>query len=227
MCPFCYIGKRKFESALEQFPDRDKIQVEWKSFQLMPELQSNATNSLEEILVATKGLSREQVKGMNLQVTQTAQQVGLDFHLDKSIPVNTFKAHRFLHAAKAQGKQVEAEEALFQAYFTDGKNIDDNEVLLEIAQDIGLDTSSITEVLQGAAYTKEVKEDIHEASTLGIRGVPFFVFNRKAAVSGAQDSSTFLQALQQTYSQWEEENKVTSLNMINDGATCTVDGNCD
>lgn len=227
MCPFCYIGKRKFEAALDQFPEKDMIHVEWKSFQLMPELKTASEQSLEDILVERKGLSREQVQAMNRQVTQTAHQVGLEFNLNKSRPANTFKAHRFLHFAKTQGKQNEGEEALFNSYFTKGENIDDNNVLLAIGDELGLNPEALIEVLNSDLYDQAVTTDISEASELGIRGVPFFVFNRKAAVSGAQDPSTFLQALQQTYAEWKEEHKVTRLDMINDGTSCTVDGNCD
>src|SRR5688500_16867156 len=119
MCPFCYIGKRKFETALAKFPDKDKVHVEWKSFQLAPELKTTPDQNINDFLAEHKGISREQAAAMNNQVSQLAKQVGLVYNLDKSIPANTFNAHQFTHFAKQYGKQNEAEEILFRSYFTD------------------------------------------------------------------------------------------------------------
>ncbi len=226
MCPFCYIGKKKFETALEQFPHKDQIEVEWKSFQLMPELETAAATSLEDILVTRKGLSREQVRSMNQQITLTAKQVGIEFNLDRSQPANTLKAHRFLHYAKTVDKQTPAEESLFKAYFTEGKNVDDNDELVSIGSELGMNPEALKEVLNSERYTREVEADIQDAAQIGVRGVPFFVFDRKAAVSGAQDPQTFTQALQQTFAAWEQENKAAKLQIISDGSACDMDGSC-
>lgn len=226
MCPFCYIGKRKFEMALEQFPDKEHIEVEWKSFQLMPELKTAPGKSMNHILAETKGISPDQAKVMNQQVTRLAGQVGLDYNLEKSIPANTFNAHRFAHFAKTQGKQIEAEEALFKAYFTDTQNIDDYAVLIQLGKEIGLEEDRLKAALEDGSYSNEVRQDIYEAHQIGVRGVPFFVFDRKQAVSGAQDPSTFLQVLEKTFAEWRKNNPGVQLEVI-DGAVCTPDGKCD
>ncbi len=178
MCPFCYIGKRKFEMALEQFEHRDNVEIVWKSYQLMPELKTDLNKSVNQLLVETKGLSMEQVVAMNAQVTQMAKQVGLEYHLDKSIPSNTLYAHCFTHFAKTKGKQNEAEERLFKAYFTESKNVDDVAVLLELGKEIGLNTEELKTALENGIFVDAVRKDIAEAQQIGVRGVPFFVFDR-------------------------------------------------
>lgn len=226
MCPFCYIGKRKFEMALEQFEHKDNVEIVWKSYQLMPDLKTDLTKSVNQLLVETKGLSMDQVIAMNAQVTQMAAQVGLEYHLDKSIPSNTLNAHRFTHFAKSQGKQDEAEERLFKAYFTEAKNVDDLNVLLQLGKEIGLNTEELKTVLETEKFAKEVQNDISEAQQIGVRGVPFFVFDRKQAISGAQDPSTFSKVLEETYAAWRKENPEATLKVI-DGQVCKPDGTCE
>lgn len=225
MCPFCYIGKRRFDAALEQFADKDQIEVEWKSYQLMPGLETDPGKSLEDLLVETKGMSRDQVRGMNYRVTQMAAQVGLTYHLDQSIPVNTFKAHQFTHFAKTQGKQIEAEEALFKAYFTNSENIDDNRTLVALGKEIGLDTVLLQAALAKGIHAEAVRNDILEAQQLGVRGVPFFVFDRKQAISGAQERQAFSEVLATTYTAWCQNHPEGALTQI-DGAVCAQDGTC-
>jgi predicted DsbA family dithiol-disulfide isomerase len=205
MCPFCYIGKRKFEAALEQFPDKGKVQLIWKSFQLAPELVTQPDKSLHQFLSEHKGISLEQAKGMNDHVSQLAKQVGLVYNFDTSIVANSFNAHRFTHFAKHHGKQNEAEESLFRSYFTDGKNIDDYPTLIQLGSEIGLDTAALKTALEDGSYADEVKIDIYEAQQVGVRGVPFFVFNRRYAVSGAQETPVFLETLQKSYAEWRQE----------------------
>src|SRR5690606_35924856 len=137
MCPFCYIGKRKFEQAMAQFPHKDKVQDVWKSFQLSPDMQTDTGKSIHEFLAAHKGISLQEAKKMNDYVTQMAKQVGLTYDFDKSVVANSFNAHRFAHFAKQHGKQEDAEELLFRSYFTDGKNIDDYATLIQLGNEIG------------------------------------------------------------------------------------------
>tara|TARA_R110001592_G_scaffold145060_5_gene368542 strand:- start:173 stop:967 length:795 start_codon:yes stop_codon:yes gene_type:complete len=226
MCPFCYIGKRKFETALNQFADKNNIEIEWKSYQLMPELEKGVINDLERMLVERRGIDPAQAKAMNAQVAQAGKQVGLEFNFDKTLAVNTLDAHRFLHFAKANGKQNEAEEILFRSYFTDGKNIGDFATLIQLGTSIGLDAGALKEVLENGSYAEEVRADIYEAQQAGVRGVPFFVFNRKYAVSGAQDPQAFLQTLEKSFSEWKKDNPEAKLDII-DGQICTPDGKCD
>lgn len=205
VCPFCYIGKRKFEMALAQFEHKEDIQVIWKSFQLDPNHDSQNEISLQEVLM-DKGFSAEKAKSLNEQATLMAKEVGLIYHLDRAKYVNTFNAHRFIHFAKHVGKQEEAEESLFAAYFSHGKNIDDSETLLKLGQSMGLDTHQLREALSNDSFHDEVRTDIYEAQQLGISAVPFFVLKRKYGISGAQSPEIFLKNIQIAYEEWKKEN---------------------
>ena len=199
MCPFCYIGKRKFEVALAEFEHKDAVEIEWKSFLLSPEMKTDPTKSIHQFLADHKGISLDEATGMNDNVAHIAAQAGLHYNFDKTIPANSFNAHRFLHFAKQHGKQNEAEELLFKAYFTDGKNIDDAPTLMDLAAGLGLDTTALATAMGSGEFTNDVIADIQEAQALGIQGVPFFVFDRKYAVSGAQDPSVFLDTLETAF----------------------------
>jgi predicted DsbA family dithiol-disulfide isomerase len=222
-CPFCYIGKRKFEMALEKFQHKNDVKVEWKSFELDPILITqpdvNATVHLSEI----KGISKERANEMQQYVTQVAKEVGLHFNFDKTIVANSFNAHRLIQFAKSKGFGNEAEEALFKAHFIEGKNIDNKEVLLHIAINIGVDENETTKMLTSDAFAKEVKQDEMQAQDFGISGVPFFVLNDKYAVSGAQSPETFLKAMEQTWKEFEEVKKPV---VITEGESCSIDGTC-
>ncbi|HMQ50359.1 MAG TPA: DsbA family oxidoreductase [Saprospiraceae bacterium] len=196
VCPFCYIGKRRFEQALKQLKAGERVEVIWRSYQLDPELESNPALNALQSLAERKGWSLEQASEAVQYVTEMAEEEGLEYRYDKTVVANTFDAHRFAHFAKQQGKQSEAEERLFAAYFTEGKNIADYEVLAEIAGAIGLDTVAVKEALASGAYAEEVKQDVSLARQFGVRGVPYFVFDRKYAVSGAQETAMFVQALE-------------------------------
>ncbi|MFV0604228.1 MAG: DsbA family protein [Niabella sp.] len=226
MCPFCYIGKRKFEAAMKQFEDNNHIELIWHSFQLSPDMETQPDKSIHEYLAEHKGMPFEQAKQMNEQVSQMAKQVGLTYNLDKSVVANSFNAHRFTHFAKANGKQNEAEEVLFRSYFTDGKNIDDYPTLIQLGAEIGLDSVALKTALENGSFAEGVNADIFEAQNIGVRGVPFFVFNRKYAVSGAQETSAFLETLQKSYAEWRKENPETKLEII-EGNVCTPEGKCD
>lgn len=207
MCPFCYIGKRRFELAMEQFEHKDKVETEWKSFLLSPEMVTDPSKNMHEFLAQHKGISVEEAMGMHDYVTNMAAQIGLTYNFDKAIPANSMNAHRLLHFAKQHGRQNEAEEALFRAYFTEGKNIDDAQTLMEIAKGLGLDTNELARAMSGDTFVQDVITDIQEAQQLGVRGVPFFVFNRKYAVSGAQDTAVFLETLENAYGEWQVGNR--------------------
>ena len=206
MCPFCYIGKRNFEMALADFPDKDKIEVEWKSFQLDPTVPEVATESQEDYLVKRKGMSREQVKGMLANVTEMARQAGLEYHLDKSVMVNSQKAHQLIQFAKTKGLGDEVEEVLFRAFFTDGKNVADLETLKELGKEAGLDEKELESAFTDDQFKYKMNQDIQEARSIGVTGVPFFVFDRKYGVSGAQPSEAFLDTLRKSFTEWRKEN---------------------
>ncbi|WP_031526820.1 DsbA family oxidoreductase [Dyadobacter crusticola] len=225
MCPFCYIGKRKFENALAEFPDRDKIVVEWKSFQLNPQMKTEPGKSINEYLAETKGWTPEYASQVNDHVTNMAAEVGLEYNMDKAVLANSFDAHRFLQFAKTKGLGDAAEEQLFKAYFTDGKNTADHDTLVELGTAIGLDSTELRAVLEGTRFSEDVRRDVYEAQQVGARGVPFFVLDRKYAVSGAQPSETFLGALKQSFTEWQKANP-QPLVAFGDGATCSTDGEC-
>jgi predicted DsbA family dithiol-disulfide isomerase len=222
-CPFCYIGKRKFEKALEKFPHKNEITVNWRSFELDPSLETNPEiNSIEHIS-RVKGISKQEGIEMHKHVMNMAKEVGLDFDFEKSVVANSFNAHRLIQFAKSHDKGDEVEEELFKAQFINGKNIDDKETLTQIGVTIGLDEKNVKEMLDSDAFAQQVRNDQQQAQSLGIRGVPFFVLNNKYGISGAQPSDTFLDALQQT---WEEVEKEKQPLIISEGESCTTDGIC-
>ncbi|WP_417352361.1 DsbA family oxidoreductase [Flavobacterium alkalisoli] len=226
MCPFCYIGKRRFEEALAGFEGRNDVEIEWKSFLLSPELKTDPTKNIHQFLAEHKNISLEEAKGMNNYVTNMAAQAGLIYDFDRAIPANSFNAHRFLHFAKKYGKQNEAEEKLFRAYFTEGKNIDDAQILMLLAIELGLDANKLAEAMNNGEFANDVIADINEAQQLGIRGVPFFVFNRKYAVSGAQESRAFAETLDKAFEEWQAAQPKNNFETIK-GQSCDTDGNCD
>ena len=226
MCPFCYIGKRNLETALEQFPDKNNIEIIWKSYQLDPTFPESVTEDYHQYLVKRKGMTAEQVKGMLDNVTQSAKQVGLEYNLDKSVIVNSLNAHKFIQFAKTKGLGDLAEEKLFHAFFTDAKNIADLDTLTQIGKDIGINEAEIKTAFTDEKYTAQVKHDIQEAQQIGVQGVPFFVLDRKYAVSGAQPPQAFTQSLEQAFSEWREKNPLTKLD-VTQGQSCTPDGKCE
>ena len=191
-CPFCYLGKKRFEKAVQELGFQDKIEVQWKSFQLNPGMETNLDIRIHQYLSQVKGIPETQALAMNQQITEAGAAEGIEFRFDKAIVANTLQAHYLIQQAALYNKQDEVETALFKAYFTDGKNIDNTTVLNEIAAACSVPFEGRTESL-----TAGVTRDNNEAAQFGIRGVPFFVFDRKFAVSGAQDSSVFASALTQ------------------------------
>jgi len=196
-CPFCYIGKRQFEEALATFEDRDRVEVIWRSFQLDPTLEAQAGESIHSYLARRKGFSVEQSRQMHAQVARTAASVGLDYQFDKMIVANSHGGHRLIQAAKARGLGDAAEEALFRAYFHEGKDLGDRATVLALGEGIGLDGATAAEAWDDPTgeWRKRVDDEAAEAQALGSTGVPFFVFQRRYAVTGAQGSETFRKVL--------------------------------
>ncbi|WP_316802419.1 DsbA family oxidoreductase [Pedobacter nototheniae] len=226
MCPFCYIGKRHFEQAIETLPFKDEIEVEWKSYQLNPEYRNTNNETVFDYLSRSKGMPVEQAKQMTQQVVDMAKNAGLTIDFGKNIPANTFNAHRLIHLAAKHQLQDVAEEKLFEAHFIQGKDIDNLAVLAEIATEIGLDKTEVEEVLQSEQFAEAVRYDIYESQNLGIRGVPYFVLDRKYAVSGAQPVQAFEDALTQSFKEWKETQPKTQLKSLNknDDAICDENG---
>lgn len=220
-CPFCYIGKRHFETALEHFPHKDKITVEWKSFELDPNIKTAPQTDALTHFVESKGIEKERAQLMFDNVTAMAAEAGLDFNLEQGIPANTLNAHRLLHFAKQQGLAYQTKEALLKAHLIEGKNVDDFNVLIAIAEEIGMDKLKVKTMLESDAYTYEVRQDEMEARNLKINGVPFFVFDNKYGVSGAQPVAAFTETLQKAW-----ENHQGELEIVETNKSCDIDGNC-
>jgi predicted DsbA family dithiol-disulfide isomerase len=224
MCPFCYIAKRNYESALSGFGGRDNIEIEWRSFQLDPTIPKHSTvkENVYQYMADKKRINYEQSAKMHERVIQMAKNAGLDYRFDKAIVANSFDAHRMIQLAKEKGLGDAAEEKLFHAYFTEGKDFGDHETLISIGKEIGLKEDEIKNALVSDVYAEKVKQDILDAADIGVQGVPFFVFDRKYAVSGAQPPEHFLQALNQSFGEWEKDN----LPVLEEGAVCKPGEDC-
>lgn len=195
-CPFCYMGDALLQKALAAAPHEGEVELRYRSFQLMPELPADTDMNATELLVKAKGMSRAQAAALNAQITERAAELGLEYHLDAMRAVNTRAAHRLSHFALAEGKQHALMQRLFRAYFTEGTSLAAPETLASLAAEVGLDRDRALEVVREGAYEREVAEDVALARELGIRGVPFFLFGGKYAVSGAQPLEVFLKALE-------------------------------
>ncbi len=197
VCPYCYIGKRNFETALARFEHRDEVEVSWRSFQLAPDLPRDVEGDVHDYLAAKYGGGRERAKEMNARVTETAAAAGLTYNLDSAVLGNTFDAHRVTHLAARHGLQDEAEERLFRAYFTESEHLADPETLVRLASEIGLDPGEVRTMLAGDEFADAVRADIQAAHEMGISGVPTFVVDRRYAITGAQPPELILRALEQ------------------------------
>jgi len=194
-CPWCYIGKRKFEAAAAEFDG--EIEVEYHSFELAPDTPVDYDGTPAQYLADRKGLAMPQVEQMLERVTGIAASVGLAYDYEHVHQTNTVKAHELLHYAKAHGLQLEMKEALLKAYFIDGGHVGRIEDLADMAASIGLDRQDVVRALTANEYLPAVKADVAQAAEYGINGVPFFVFDGQFGVSGAQETATFANVLEQ------------------------------
>lgn len=227
ICPFCYIGKRKLEKALAKFGHQDEIEVLWKSFQLNPNIPKDLPKSTSMIayLAASKSWSIEESIAAHKHVTKMAAQEGLEYNFDKAIVANSMDANRFIHLAQRFGVQNEAEELFFKAYFSEGKDIADLETLVKIGAELGIEADVVREAMNSDAFQHAVNQDIQEAQAIGVRGVPFFVFDRKFAISGAQADAVFEDTLKSAFESWKGEEQ-TFISPENQGDSCDLDGDC-
>jgi predicted DsbA family dithiol-disulfide isomerase len=224
VCPWCYIGKRRFEEALSAFAHQDQVTVTYRSFQLDPSSPTTSELTLEQMLAAKYGRSIQQARAMNDRVSDLAATVGLDFRLQDAHPANTFRAHRLLHFAASQGLGNELTERLMRGYFSEGVRIGDRDELLRLAVEIGLDRSAAADVLDSDAFETEVRADIELARAFGATGVPFFVFDRKYAVSGAQETALFTEVLDQAWADAQPIAVVGGSGVVCEDDVCAVPG---
>jgi predicted DsbA family dithiol-disulfide isomerase len=203
-CPWCYIGKRKFEAGAALFDGN--VEVEYHSYELSPDTPVDFDGSPVDYLSQRKGLPVAQVEEMLERVTGIAETVGLHYDYDAVHQTNTVIAHELLHYAKAHGRQLDMNERLLKAYFVDGRHIGRIEDLADLAAEIGLDRADVVRSLAAKEFLADVKADVAQAVAYGIQGVPFFVIDGKYGISGAQDPDTFAQALRQASTEKTKEN---------------------
>lgn len=201
VCPWCYIGKRRFEAALAEFEHADDVKVIWRSFELDPDSPQVYPGGIHDMLAQKMGGDTERARQMNAQVTSLAADVGLSYDFDRARPGNTFDAHRLIHLAEKHGLQAEAKERLLRGYFEEGLSVGDHDELAAAIAELGVPEEEARSVLAGDAYAEEVRADVDRARQLGVGGVPFFALAGRYGISGAQPTETFAQALQQA---WDE-----------------------
>ncbi|WP_277680283.1 DsbA family oxidoreductase [Gracilibacillus dipsosauri] len=219
VCPYCYIGKRRLELALYEFEYRDRVKIEFKSFELDPDSQAKPPNqSIHEYLALKKGMPLEDVKRMHELVGKQAAAIGLIYNFDTMQHTNTFDAHRLAKYAEKKNLGAKMTEKLLHAYFTDSELISDHHILKRLAIEVGLDGAEVEELLATNRYANRVREDQELASEMGVGSVPFFVFNEKYAISGAQPKEIFKQILQKV---WEEDQEQFELQSNPKTSYCT------
>jgi predicted DsbA family dithiol-disulfide isomerase len=218
-CPFCYIGKKRFENALENFAHKEEVEVVYKAYQLNPNAPKKMVGTAYESFAKGHGTTPEQAKQKFAMFTENAKTVGLQYNYDIIQMTNTFDAHRVAKYADTLGLEDEITARFMKAYFTEGQNLSDFDTLIRISKEVGLDEEKVKNVLNNNEYSKLVKQQMMEGRQVGVRGVPFFVLNRKYGVSGAQQQEYFEQVLEQL---WEEEKKdqLSSIGSADQGAIC-------
>ncbi len=222
-CPFCFVGKKKFEKALAQFPHAAEVEVEWHSFQLDPSLKTREDENFYDYFGKSKGVSRAQTDQMFSHVRNAGKEVDIEFDFENQKVANSLKGHILIQLAKTKNKSSEIEEALFKAQLVEGKNIDNVTVLTEIAETHGITAEELTAALNSDEMAYLVNQDMQMAAKLGINAVPFFVFNDKYGASGAQQPELFLEILEKAWAEYKAGDK--GLQII-EGDACDTDGNC-
>ena len=217
-CPWCYVGKRRFEAALAQFAHRDEVEVIWRSFELDPSAPDERTGDYAGHLASKYGTSPERAQEMLDQMTRAAAGDGLDFHFERARAGRTFDGHRLVHLAALHGKQDAMKERLFKAYLEEGELMSDHATLCKLGEEVGLPADAIREVLMTERFTEEVRDDERTAASVGISAVPCFVVDRRMAMSGAQDADTILAMLDQA---WASRAPIP---VVTGGEACGPDG---
>ena len=205
LCPFCYMGKRRLENALREFPHAGEVEMVWRSYQLDPGLQPAPGKSIHEYLAERKGMSRDWSVRMHAQLEKSAAELGLVYNFDAIVVANSFDAHRLAHLARRDGLQLQMQERLFAAYFSEGKDMGSAETLIGLGIGIGLDPAETRAVVTGGQFAEEVRAECREAEQLGADGVPFFVIDRRYGFTGAQPSEYISEILLKAWSGQVEE----------------------
>jgi predicted DsbA family dithiol-disulfide isomerase len=222
-CPWCYIGKRRFATALADFPHREHVEVIWRSYELSPSTPVGPGIPEIEALARHKGIPQERVVQMFAQVTAVAAGEGLAYDFDRTLSANTFAAHRLVHLARTTGHADQVLEALFSAHFEHGADLGDDETLVRLVSEAGVDADAARSALDAGDFADEVRADEAEARAIGVNGVPFFVVDRRVAVSGAQPADVFTQLLE---TGWREANPLQTLASADPDAEACADDSC-
>jgi len=218
-CPFCYIGKKRFEKALENFAQKDQVEIVYKAYQLNPNAPKVMKGTAYESFAKGHGTTPEAAKQKFAMFTENAKTVGLEYNYDIIQMTNTFDAHRVAKYAATVHLETEITDRFMKAYFSEGENLSDFDTLVRLSSEVGLDETKVKEVLKKDEFSDIVKEQMMEGRQVGVRGVPFFVLNRKYGVSGAQQQEYFEQVLAQL---WEEEqkDKLSTIGQADKGPVC-------
>ncbi len=222
-CPWCYLGKRRFESALAQFEHRDQVEVTWRSYQLDPSAPQTSDATVNQVLAKKHGMSVEQVKATTSQISELGTEMGIDYHFEKAQYGNTFDAHRLLHLATHHDLQDAAKERFLKAYFSEGVAIGDHDTLIKLISEVGIDPDEARAVLDSDEYADEVRSDERRARMFGVNGVPFFAIDEKYGISGAQPTEVFSEVLEKV---WGEEHPLIKVSSGTQDAGACDDDSC-
>lgn len=227
-CPFCYIGKRKLEMALDKFPHRDNVELVWHSYELDPDLPKKAQEGTIYTHFAAKyGMSENEARETMGRTAALAKEVGLHYDLDKQIVANTSDALRLVKLAKESNLATEAEEVLFDAYFVKGKDVSDRSVLVELGVQIGLNEADIIAMLDSDKYLVDIKNDIeYSENELNLEYIPFYLLNNKEMIEGSIAIDKYLEVLEKAYAEWEQNGVSSEKGEIISGQSCSIDGVC-
>ena len=219
-CPWCYLGKRRFESALANFAHRDEVNIIWRSYQLDPSAPRVSEEKVNQVLAKKYGMSIEEARAANNHLAALGTAEGLDYHFEDVQYSNTFDAHRLIHLAAAHNKQDAAKERFLKAYFTEGAAMGDHETLIKLVSEVGIDADEARSVLNGDTYADDVRADVRRARTFGVNGVPFFAIDEKYGISGAQPTEVFSQVLEQV---WGESHPLIKVGNVQQAGVCDDD----
>ena len=228
MCPYCYLGKLNYEKALRQFDHADEIELEWKAFQLDPNLPDKGKGyPVKEYLINSAGYPEEGIKSMYENLKKLADEAGVEFNLPNALAANTHDAHRLIKLASKRGLDSAVLMKLSKAYFEEAKDYSDWDLLNSIGKQVGLDKDEIVSMLESDEYSYEIKQDIQEAGNLGFDTVPTFLMDRRQALIGSEPVEMFLKVLNKSYDAWKNRNSEEVKPEIIKGQSCSIDGTCD
>lgn len=223
MCPYCYIGKKVFENAISRFSHAGKIDVVWKSYILDPSIPTGGKQDRYQYMLDVEGVTREEVIASQQELGEQAKSVGITYNFDSIVFSNTRDAHRLIHLANKYNQGSMAEDLLFKAFFTDGLDVSDKNVLLNIGKKLGLDETEVSSVLDSDMYEEDVRADIQEAERLGLEFIPYFWFDRKSVVTGVVTEDDFVRVLEKAFGNTSGDD--SDPDMIQ-GRSCSLDGTC-